>query len=244
MTEWTNEAAIEQWATFPRAALDAMEPYGDFAKQHLLNPALLRLLGDVRGRRLLDAGCGHGYLSRMLAGLGAEVTGAEPAAPLIGYAREKEAERGQGIRYVQADLSSPLDLDALGGPFDAVVCSNVLQAVPDWTAVMASCVAALAGPGRFVFALVHPCFEQLSPSWREHGEYRVREYLADYEIPGPHATDFHRPLSAYLNEVIRLGGRLREVAEPALDPATGPGQHDLAEAYVRFPNFLVAVADF
>jgi 2-polyprenyl-3-methyl-5-hydroxy-6-metoxy-1,4-benzoquinol methylase len=67
VAEWTNEAAIQQWGAMPRAALDAMEPHGDFVKRHLLNPVMLRLLGDVRGRRVLDAGCGQGYFSRMLA---------------------------------------------------------------------------------------------------------------------------------------------------------------------------------
>lgn len=138
MTQWTNESAIEQWGTMPRAALDAMEPHGDFVKRHLLNPVMLRLLGDVRGRRVLDAGCGQGYFSRMLAERGAEVTGVEPAEALIAYSRDKEAEHHQGIRYLQADLSKPLDLAALGGPFDAVVSSNVLPAVPGWKAVLAA----------------------------------------------------------------------------------------------------------
>lgn len=39
----------------------------DFAKQHLINPVLLRMLGDLARQRILDAGCGTGYLSRMLA---------------------------------------------------------------------------------------------------------------------------------------------------------------------------------
>jgi 2-polyprenyl-3-methyl-5-hydroxy-6-metoxy-1,4-benzoquinol methylase len=103
-----------------------MEPFGDFAKQHVLNPALLRLLGEVRGRRLLDVGCGHGYLSRMLADRGAEVVGVEPGQSLFDFAVGKEAERPRGIRYVQADL---VQLPDLGGPFDAVMASMVLPAI-------------------------------------------------------------------------------------------------------------------
>jgi hypothetical protein len=38
--EWTNDAVIQRWAAMPRAALESMEPDGDFAKRHLLNPAL------------------------------------------------------------------------------------------------------------------------------------------------------------------------------------------------------------
>src|SRR5215469_6367702 len=236
---WTNDEAIRRWAQFPREVLDAMEPDGDFGRRHLLNPALLRMLGDVRGRRILDAGCGHGYLSRMLAARGARVTGVEPAQALYDYATEKEAEQPLGIRYVQADLCR---LPDLGGPFDAVVASMVLLDIPDWTGAMKACAGALAPGGLFVFSVNHPCFEQLAPTWREHGEYRVREYFAGYEIPGPYGASFHRTLSAYLNELTRLGCQLAELAEPALDPATAAAAGNGAEAYAHLPNFLVVAA--
>ncbi|MBN6037015.1 bifunctional 2-polyprenyl-6-hydroxyphenol methylase/3-demethylubiquinol 3-O-methyltransferase UbiG [Amycolatopsis sp. 195334CR] len=230
-----NEAAIRQWnASATRAGMTATARDGDFAKRHLVNPELLRLLGDVRGRLVLDAGCGNGYFSRMLAGRGARVVGIEPAARMVEFAREQ----GEGVTYHQADLTR---LPELGEEFDAVVCSMVLMAIPDWRPAMRACVDALRPGGLFVFAVVHPAFEQLYRSWREHGEYRVREYLVEYEIPGPAATDFHRPLSAYLNELAALGCRLREVAEPGLDPAEvhEPG----LTGYVRLPNFLLVSAE-
>ena len=237
MRGWTNEEAIRRWAEFPREVLDAMEPDGDFSRRHLLNPALLRMLGDVRGQRILDAGCGHGYLSRMLADRGAQVTGVEPARALYDYATGAEAREPRGIRYIQADLCR---LPGLGAPFDAVLASMVLLDIPDWTGAMTACVTALAPGGLFVFSINHPCFEQLAASWREHGEYRVREYFAEYEIPGPHASSFHRPLSAYLNELARLGCQLSEMAEPALDPAVAADRG--AQAYVHVPNFVVVAA--
>lgn len=240
MRGWTNEEAIRRWAEFPREVLDAMEPDGDFDRRHLLNPVLLRMLGDVRGRRILDAGCGHGYLSRLLADRGAQLTGVEPAQPLYDYAIEREARQPLGIRYVQADLCR---LPELGDPFDAVVANMVFLDIPGWAEAMKACVGALAAGGLLVFSITHPCFEQLGSSWREHGEYRTREYFAEYEIAGRYASNFHRPLSAYLNQLARLGCHLREIAEPALDPeiaaAAGPG----AEACVHLPNFLVVAAE-
>lgn len=214
---------------------------GDFAKRHLVNPALLPLLGEVRGRRVLDAGCGTGYFTRMLAERGAHVIGVEPAEAMVAFARAKEAELGQGITYVQAELTL---LPDLGGPFDSVVCSMVLMAVPDWKPAMRACVECLRPGGLFVFALVHPAFEQLWSTWRDHGDYRVRRYLEEYEIVGPDASDFHRPLSAYLNELASLGCRLREVVEPGLDPEVAekssiPG----IESYVHLPNFLIVSAE-
>jgi SAM-dependent methyltransferase len=239
-SSWANEAAIRQWnSSITQEAMEANAKDGDFAKRHLVNPVLLRLLGDVRGRRVLDAGCGDGYFSRMLAERGAQVVGVEPTEVMSAFAREREAELGLGVTYVQADLTR---LPDLGGPFDAVVCSMVLMAIPDWKPAMRACVEALQSGGLFVFAVVHPAFEQLWGTWQEHGEYRVQRYLEEYEIVGPSGSDFHRPISAYLNELASLGCRLREFAEPALDPSvaakaepTTPG----IDSYVHLPNFLI-----
>lgn len=237
---WTNEEAIRQWdATATPESMVETADDGDFAKRHLANPALLRLLGDVHGRRILDAGCGNGYLSRMLATRGAHVVGVEPTASMSTFAREKEAELGQGITYVQADLAA---LPDLGDPFDAVVCSMVLMAIPDWKPAMRACVEALRPGGRFVFAIVHPAFEELWPTWCAHGEYRIDRYLEEYEIPTPSGPDFHRPLSAYLNELAALGCRLDEVAEPGLDPDIAAAGEPGLDAYVRLPNFLIVAA--
>lgn len=239
----TNDEAIRRWdGSATREAMERIGEDGDFAKRHLANPVLLRMLGDVRGRRILDAGSGNGYLSRMLAGRGARVVGVEPSERMCAFAREREAELGHGVEYVRADLAHAPGL----GRFDAVVCSMVLMAIPDWRPAMRACVEALRPGGTFVFAVVHPAFEGLWASWRSHGEYRVRRYLEEYEIPGPVAIDFHRPLSAYLNQLAALGCRLREVAEPGLDPsiaaeaaAAAPG----IEAYVHLANFLIVAAD-
>ena len=239
MAEWTNDRAIQRWGSMPRAVLERTARDGDFAKRHLINPVLLRILGDLTGLRILDAGCGNGYLSRMLASRGAQVTGVEPGESLFGFAVEQEAAAPQGIRYLQADLCA---LPDLGEPFDAVVASMVLPAIPDWAGAMRACVHALTPGGLFVFTLNHPCFEQLWPIWREHGEYRTRRYLDPYEIPGPSGTDFHRTISAYLNQLISLGGQITEIAEPGLTPGTAAGGPEGIGAYVGLPNFLIVAA--
>jgi SAM-dependent methyltransferase len=223
----------------PRALLEQMAHDGDHAKRHLINPALLGLLGDVAGRRVLDAGCGNGYLSRMLAERDATVVGVEPGQSLFDFAVEKERESPRGIHYVQADLCA---LPDLGAPFDAVVASMVLGNIPDWTTAMAACVHALKPGGLFVFTTNHPCFEMLWPTWREHGEYRTGRYLTEYEIPGPHGVNFHRTIATYLNQLVSLGCRLTEVAEPGLGPDTAADGPEGIDAYVHLPNFLIVAA--
>jgi tRNA A58 N-methylase Trm61 len=71
-------------------------------------------------------------------------------------------------------------LPEIGGPFDAVIANMVFLDIPDWTSAMNACADSLVAGGLFVFSIVHPCFEQLSTSWREHGEYRIRGYFAEY----------------------------------------------------------------
>lgn len=238
--KWTNRAAIERWEAVPREVMEQMEPDGDFAKRHLVNPTLLRMLGDLTGKRVLDAGCGQGYLSRMLAARGAQVVGVEPTGALFDYAVERESQLGQGILYVQADLC---DLPDLGRPFDACVASMVLNDIPDWEAALAACVKQLRPAGVIVVTVNHPYFERLWPVWREHGEYRVKRYLADYEITGRYGVSFHRPLAAYLNELIGLQCRIREVAEPGLPEATALQGPEGIDAYVHLPNFLLIAAE-
>lgn len=238
--KWTNRAAIERWEAVPREAMERMDPEGDFAKRHLVNPTLLRMLADLTGKRVLDAGCGQGYLSRMLAARGAQAVGVEPTGALFDYSVDRERQLGQGILYVRADLC---DLPDLGGPFDACVASMVLNDIPDWEAALAACVQQLRPAGVIVVTLNHPCFEGLWPAWREHGEYRLNRYLADYEITGRYGVSFHRPLSAYLNELIGLRCRIREVAEPGLPEATAREGSEGIEAYVHLPNFLLIAAE-
>src|SRR6266508_3605764 len=60
------------------------DPFG------MLSP-MLALLGDVAGHDVLDAGCGEGYLSRILAGRGARVTGVDLSPRLVELAGQKAA---------------------------------------------------------------------------------------------------------------------------------------------------------
>src|SRR5581483_5689479 len=107
------------------------------------------MLGDVSGRQVLDAGCGQGYLCRLLADRGAKVTGVEPVNAMISYARVKEETSPRGITYLQEDVA---ELSTPAGTFDACVANMVLLDIPDWRTAMARCVAALRTQGAFIWS--------------------------------------------------------------------------------------------
>jgi 2-polyprenyl-3-methyl-5-hydroxy-6-metoxy-1,4-benzoquinol methylase len=211
MATFDNRAIIAAWAA-ATDHLDDFEDEGDFTRQHLLNPVIFELLGSVAGRTILDAGCGQGYLCRLLAKRGARVTGVEPAAPWYQKAVAWERRDPLGISYVQADLSTGAAL----GCFDAVVANMALMDIPDYVPAMRRCIASLVPGGDFIFSLSHPCFEEPSAAWGGKGYVEVREYLAEYTIPQTFAPRFHRPLSHYLNQTIDAGCMLQRLVEPQL----------------------------
>jgi SAM-dependent methyltransferase len=237
--DWTNEAAIRDWNRMSWKELSALDPDGDFGRKHMLNPVIFRLLGELEGRRVLDAGCGQGYLSRLLAERGALVTGVEPADALYEYALAQERDRERHVRYIQADLSSGADI---GRGYDAVVASMVFLDIPDWRAAVRTCIAALRDGGLFVFSVNHPCFEGGIRSWAQTGCLEIREYLSEYERPVGYGPNFHRPLAWYVNEVVRLGCHITEMVEPGLDPAIAAADPEALGAYVHFPDYVVIAA--
>lgn len=232
----SNAEAIREWSNIPHEAIEAFGEEGDFARQHLLNPALLSLLGDVAGKHILDAGCGQGYFCRLLARRGALVTGIEPAQNLYQYALIREQSEKLGITYLQHDLCSPA-LAQFYNTFDFVVANMVFMDIPDYRTAIQNCIATLKSNGELIFSLLHPCFEEPGSEWPKKGYVEVREYFQERAIPQSFAHLFHRPLSSYLNFIIQIGCVLQQVIEPQLDEQVARSSKNDRDVHV--PSFII-----
>ncbi|HEU5376247.1 MAG TPA: class I SAM-dependent methyltransferase [Ktedonobacteraceae bacterium] len=199
-----------------------------------MNPAIFEILGQVAGKTVLDAGCGQGYLSRLLAAKGAAVTGIEPSEPWYCYAVRQEQAEPCGIHYVQADLST---WTALPDAFDVVIANMVLMDIPDYLFALRACIASLKPGGSLIISLLHPCFEEPGSEWKDKGSVEVREYFQERVIQQTAAPFIHRPLSTYLNSIIAEGCILHKVIEPRLDDALA--QQYQAQRYSHVPGYLV-----
>ncbi len=239
MADLTNQDIIAAWANASQEDAERHGDEGDFARQHLLNPALFALLGDVANKKVLDAGSGQGYLCRILARQGAIVTGVEPADAWYRYSFEREQREPLGITYIKQDLSL---FTSSKNTFDIVVANMVFMDIPDYQTAIHNCIASLKHGGKFIFSLLHPCFEEGASEWNKKGYVTVREYLNDYTIKSGYAYSFHRPLSSYLNLVIDAGCVIQRVLEPQLskDVVQHHGIEHARNAYV--PQFLVVAA--
>lgn len=174
----------------------------------------------LNGQRWLDVACGQGRTSRELARRGAEVTGIDLSAELIGRASAAEpAERG-GVCYVAADITQPGQWWD-GRKFDGVVCEMAFMDIDDLDGALNSVARAVEQGAPFLASLVHPCFpgnEVGLSSWPPEASYFSEGFWhSPHHNPDGARIRLgsnHRTLSTYLNAIIGAGLVLERVIEP------------------------------
>ncbi len=201
---------------------------GDLNRQYIIDPTLLTVLGRVKGKRVLDAGCGNGYLCRLLAAKGAEVTGVDVSQRFIELAEQREAGTASKIPY---HVGSLCELSMFQDEaFDAIVSNIVLSDLQNLGQALRELHRVLTKGGKLVFSIMHPCFS--SPpvkGWvrnpvdsfrREDWLYWKVDRYFDRSVEqwrfydaGP-VYGFHRPLSDYIKLLLKTGFTITDFEEP------------------------------
>lgn len=193
-------------------------------------PAVLGLLGDVRGLRVLDAGCGPGlYAEALLAG-GAEVVGCDASPPMVELARRRV---GDAADLRVHSLEDPLDWlpDA---SIDAAVSALVHHYVTDRVGFLREVHRVLRPDGALVLSTTHP-----ADDWRRLGGsyFEVGTVVERWQI-GWDVTTWRAPLTTLVDEFAEAGFVVERLLEPQPDPAMA-GTHP--EAYAQLataPGFV------
>jgi 2-polyprenyl-3-methyl-5-hydroxy-6-metoxy-1,4-benzoquinol methylase len=125
-------------------------------RTHIERYTLLRLVGDVAGKAVIDLACGEGYYTRELRRLGAAwVVGVDLSRAMIGLAQAEEARRPLGIEYRVGDVRS-LDEE---GKFDRTVAAyllNYARTAEELTEMCRAVAGTLRPGGRFVTVNSNP----------------------------------------------------------------------------------------
>lgn len=144
-------------ARFAQLADTWWDPNGSSRPLHLLNPVRLQYIaeqcGDLRGKDILDVGCGAGLLSEAMSELGATVTGIDASAHTLGAARLHLYESGQKISYVEATAEEWAEDNSAG--YDIVTCMELIEHVPDPELVIAACARLVRPGGHVVFSTIN-----------------------------------------------------------------------------------------
>lgn len=170
---------------------------------------MLGLLEDVSGRTVLDAGCGEGYLSRVLAGHGAKVTGIDISPALLHIARGHDVECA--IQYHVGDLCGPLP--EWKEQFDAIGSRFVLNDVYDHEGFASTLFSVLKPDGRAVLAFNSPYGAVIRGHVTDYFDSGKISPYRGLWAAGVEVFHHHRTLEEYLDAFLSVGFRLWKLVD-------------------------------
>ena len=202
----------------------------------LIRPATERLLGSQPGEQVLDIACGNGNFSRRLAELGAQVVAIDFSETFIARAQARTTAYADRITYRVLDATDRDQLLGLGpGRFDAAVANMALMDMAAIAPLLEALQQLLKPGGRFVFSVMHPCFQSAGTAKMVEQHERDGEIVTQHSIkvsayitpmayrglgivgqPVPQHY-FHRPLSVLFGQCFRAGFALDGLEEPVFD---------------------------
>jgi SAM-dependent methyltransferase len=218
---WHSNAA--PWARAIRAASIA-------SRKLVTDQAIIDAVSSVSCARILDIGCGEGWLARALSALGMSVTGVDVVPELIAQAAAScdTAEAGAASRasasgsvafHVQ-DYDSIANRQWRCGPFDAAVCNFSLLGRESVDSLIAALPWYLDDAGYLIIQTLHPvaaCGERpYQDGWRE-GSWLG--FSSDFNNPAPW---YFRTLETWTSLLQRCGFDILECREPKAPGAVTP----------------------
>jgi ubiquinone/menaquinone biosynthesis C-methylase UbiE len=186
-------------------------------------PAMLSLIGDVKRKKILDAGCGYGYYSILLAKKGATVTGIDISEKMVKLAKENAKKISVKCQFLVCDIQ---DLSIFASnTFDMAISSIVVGDVDDLGKAFSEVFRVLKRNGVFVFSETHPI---LKGSWEKDKEGRRLHWNIDNYFERSitttgwllqsgnvfETTSRHRTVEDYFDALISSGFVVERLVEP------------------------------
>jgi len=213
-------AVDEMVGKFPQYDRFAYE-FHHYAEGSLYNayydrPASFGLLGDVRGKRVLDAACGSGLYASELIRRGATVIGFDQSPRMVAMCWELP---GAGEFRVH-DMNDPIRWlpDA---SVDLALCALAIEYVDDRVAALRELHRVLRPDGALVLSRAHP-----TGDWLRHGgNYHDTRVINEKFIGGWQQRYWQMPLEVTCEEIAAAGFLIERLLEPrpvpegaAIDP--------------------------
>jgi ubiquinone/menaquinone biosynthesis C-methylase UbiE len=224
-----NEPSPSQYDAFAGAYAEFVEtaPYNALYDR----PATLELIGDVRGKRVLDAACGSGIYMQELIERGALVSGFDASSEMVQLARARVGEK------------AALRVHSMGEPMgwmgdasvDLVVCALAYHYVNDRPAFLREAHRVLDSAGALVISTHHP----MSDWSRLGGSYFAQEAVTETWSRGWVVTANRCPLTQLTQEFFEAGFLVERLVEPLPTPEMAAAHPEAFEKLSNQPQFIL-----
>jgi 2-polyprenyl-3-methyl-5-hydroxy-6-metoxy-1,4-benzoquinol methylase len=250
MSNTETEMLPSRWDANASFWVQIIREHRDKYRNELTDPAILQAIGQPDGLTVLDAGCGEGYLSRILAGKGATVTGVDFSAKQIEAAQTHNLADTLTVSF---DVASVDEMPYAENMFDLVVCNHVLNDLYDPSKAIKEFARVLRSGGRLVILMLHPCFynkhaerEQATNGLIAASYFDTRSIEQAFEVDGltsPVAnTAWFRPLEFYTQELRNSNFVITSLTEPHPSPEQVQADSWWRKGFTR-PLFMLLVAE-
>ena len=156
MTEHTLNFDPQEIAKFEELASRWWDPDSEFKPLHEINPLRLEYIdrrSSLKGKTVVDIGCGGGILAESMALKGANVLGIDMGKAPLSVAQLHKLESGAELDYQQITAEELADKEP--GKYDIVTCMEMLEHVPDPASVIAACSKLVKPDGHVFFSTIN-----------------------------------------------------------------------------------------
>jgi ubiquinone/menaquinone biosynthesis C-methylase UbiE len=201
-------------------------------------PATLSLLPSVRGKRVLDAGCGPGVYAQILVRRGAKVVGVDVSPKMLRLARERVGDK---VELHLADMTKPMKF-LKSNSFDIVISSLVLSYIRNISKPFKEFYRVLKRRGVLVFSEGHHFGDYMIFKKKRKAKNYFETELVGMNWRGfgilVYIPTYRRPLSALLNPLIKAGFILDRILEPLPTEEFKKADPEHYRKLMRMPSFI------
>lgn len=235
---YDDQTFFKAYGKLPRS-VDGLKVAGEW-------PALKRLIPDLKGKKVLDLGCGYGWHCQYFAENGAEVIGLDASEKMI--AQDRQKNNHQNITYVVGSMEN---LDFPAEQFDLVFSSLAIHYLADFPKLVQDVRRILRPSGQFLFSVEHPIYTSRKEQdfiYDANGQalfFPVDNYFKtgarQTHFLGSPVEKFHRTVEDFIEPLLENGFSLRHLVEPV--PTSEVIQQFHWENELRRPMMLIISAE-
>lgn len=208
---------------------ERVSPWNDLYER----PNSITLLGDVKGKHLLDAGCGGGKHTADLLQKGATLEGFDLSDKMLDFAR---AILGDMVELKVASLDAPFPYAS--AHFDGALCALAMHYVKDWALPLSEFHRVLKPGGRLVISTHHPFMDHQLAGGEDYFAHKLIEDRWEKKGEILHVRYWRRPLAQMIDEIIGAGFSIEKIEEPMPLPETKEHFPDAYEKLTTQPRFI------